>query len=196
MLQNVIGDSGVGKTALINSLEHNFVEQCWFNDPGNGSLIAFFELLALRAAGSCASLFTRSYPDVVDWHRKQFTIDGQSSFLDILEIPPGVRAPCQSICQLNRVTRFLQEDSCAIYDQEIRAAHGFLIVYSVASPSSFHEVPLLRDRILRLKDAVACPVVLVGNMARPPCRCLLPAALNSGTAHRVFRLSPANAFIL
>ena len=58
-------------------------------------------------------------------------------------------------------------------DQYMRTGQGFLIVYSVTSPSSFHEVSQFRDQILRVKDADTVPIVIVGNKVRPPL--LLPA---------------------
>jgi GTPase SAR1 family protein len=72
-------------------------------------------------------------------------------------------------------------------DHCIHKAQGFLIVYSVTSPSSFHEVSKFRDRILRVKDAATVPIVIVGNKARVRCCRLLAAALSSGTAQRVAR---------
>ena len=74
-------------------------------------------------------------------------------------------------------------------DQYMRTGQGFLIVYSVTSRSSFHEVSQFRDQILRVKDADTVPIVIVGNKARVPCRCLLAAALSWGTAQRVARPS-------
>jgi GTPase SAR1 family protein len=55
-------------------------------------------------------------------------------------------------------------------DQYMRTGQGFLIVYSVTSPSSFHEVSQFRDQILRVKDADTVPIVIVGNKVRAP-RC-------------------------
>ncbi len=60
----------------------------------------------------------------------------------------------------------------------IRSGQGFLIVYSVTSPSSFHEVSQLRDRILRVRDADTVPIVIVGNKVCVSCCCLLAAALS------------------
>ena len=74
-------------------------------------------------------------------------------------------------------------------DQYMRTGQGFLIVYSVTSPSSFHEVSQFRDQILRVKDADTVPIVIVGNKARARCCCLLAAALSWGTAQRVARPS-------
>ena len=74
-------------------------------------------------------------------------------------------------------------------DQYMRTGQGFLIVYSVTSPSSFHEVSQFRDQILRVKDADTVPIVIVGNKARVRCCCLLAAALSRATAQRVARPS-------
>ena len=74
-------------------------------------------------------------------------------------------------------------------DQYMRTGQGFLIVYSVTSRSSFHEVSQFRDQILRVKDADTVPIVIVGNKARVCCCCLLAAALSWGTAQRVARPS-------
>ena len=80
-------------------------------------------------------------------------------------------------------------------DMYMRRGQGFLIVYSVTSPSSFHEVSQFRDEILRVKAGVsACeaetvPIVIVGNKARVRCCCLLAAALSRATAQRVARPS-------
>ena len=74
-------------------------------------------------------------------------------------------------------------------DEWFRSGQGFLIVYSITSPSSLHEVSQFRDQILRVKDADTVPIVIVGNKARVCCCCLLAAALSWGTAQRVARPS-------
>ena len=62
-----------------------------------------------------------------------------------------------------------QEEYSAMRDQYMRTGQGFLIVYSITSPSSFHEVSQFRDQILRVKDADNVPIVIVGNKARVSC---------------------------
>jgi GTPase SAR1 family protein len=63
-------------------------------------------------------------------------------------------------------------------DQYMRTGQGFLIVYSVTSPSSFHEVSQFRDQILRVKDADTVPIVIVGNKVRVlSCRLLQAAGI-------------------
>ena len=63
----------------------------------------------------------------------------------------------------------VQEEYSAMRDQYMRTGQGFLIVYSVTSPSSFHEVSQFRDQILRVKDADNVPIVIVGNKVRQRC---------------------------
>jgi hypothetical protein len=84
---------------------------------------------------------------------------------------------------------FLQEEYSAMRDQYMRTGQGFLIVYSVTSPSSFHEVSQFRDQILRVKDADTVPIVIVGNKARAACCCLLAFALSSQLPRDAQRLS-------
>jgi hypothetical protein len=84
---------------------------------------------------------------------------------------------------------FLQEEYSAMRDQYMRTGQGFLIVYSVTSPSSFHEVSQFRDQILRVKDADTVPIVIVGNKARAACCCLLAFALSSQLPRDAQRLA-------
>lgn len=48
-------------------------------------------------------------------------------------------------------------------DQWFRTGQGFLCVYSIIQRKSFNELPALRDKILRIKEAKKVPMVLVGN---------------------------------
>ena len=63
-----------------------------------------------------------------------------------------------------------QSEFSAVRDHYMRAGQGFLIVYSVTNPSSFHEVSQFRDQILRVKGADSVPIGIVANKARAP-RC-------------------------
>ena len=87
--------------------------------------------------------------------------------------------------------RFLQEECLNDISRRkyMRSAEGFLIVYSVTSLSSFHEVSKFRDQILRVRDADTVPIVIVGNKARVPCCCMLAAAFSWATVQRVARPS-------
>uniref|UniRef100_A0A7S3GH64 Uncharacterized protein n=1 Tax=Palpitomonas bilix TaxID=652834 RepID=A0A7S3GH64_9EUKA len=83
-------------------------------------------------------------PTIEDSYRKQVTIDDETCLLDILDTAG-------------------QEEYSAMRDQYMRTGQGFLIVYSIVSKSSFEEVKLFHEQILRVKDADKVPVVIAGN---------------------------------
>ena len=45
----------------------------------------------------------------------------------------------------------------------MKQGEGFLLVFSITSNSSLHELSELRDQIIRIKDDVNVPIVIVGN---------------------------------
>jgi GTPase KRas protein len=45
----------------------------------------------------------------------------------------------------------------------INFGEGFLLVYAINDKESFEELEKKRDRIMKLKKGVNCPIVLVGN---------------------------------
>ncbi len=45
----------------------------------------------------------------------------------------------------------------------INFGEGFLLVYAINDKESFEDLEKKRDRILKLKKGVNCPIVLVGN---------------------------------
>jgi GTPase SAR1 family protein len=45
----------------------------------------------------------------------------------------------------------------------MKTGQGFLLVFSITSLSSLHELTELRDQIIRIKDDPSVPIVLVGN---------------------------------
>lgn len=45
----------------------------------------------------------------------------------------------------------------------MRTGHGFLLVYSITSLSTFHELTELRNQILQTKETDNVPIVIVGN---------------------------------
>lgn len=47
----------------------------------------------------------------------------------------------------------------------MKTGQGFLLVFSIASKSSFEELEMLRDDIIRIKDDEDIPIVIVGNKA-------------------------------
>jgi len=83
-------------------------------------------------------------PTIEDSHRKQVSIDDKVSMLDILDTAG-------------------QEEYESMQDQWFRTGEGFLCMYSITSRKSLSEIERLRNKILRIKDKPAVPMVLVGN---------------------------------
>jgi len=61
-----------------------------------------------------------------------------------------------------------------IFSQYMRTGQGFLCVYAIISRSSFDEITLFREQILRVKDEDSVPMVLVGTSAKLPPKLLRP----------------------
>ncbi|KAK9766296.1 RAS2 protein [Basidiobolus ranarum] len=109
----VLGDGGVGKTALTIQL--------------------------------CLNHFVETYdPTIEDSYRKQAVIDDHSCMLEVLDTAG-------------------QEEYTALRDQWIRDGEGFLLVYSIASRSTFERIERFRDQIIRVKDTEQVAMMLVGN---------------------------------
>lgn len=50
-------------------------------------------------------------------------------------------------------------------DLYMKTGQGFLLVFSITSPSSLTELTMLREEIIRIKDDENVPIVIVGNKA-------------------------------
>jgi len=86
-------------------------------------------------------------PTIEDSYRKQVTVDGIPSFLNILDTAG-------------------QEEYSAMRDQYMRNGQGFLLVFSLTDHATFDEVESLYSHILQVKDfSTGVPTVLVGNKA-------------------------------
>jgi len=83
-------------------------------------------------------------PTIENSYRKQVHIDDETCMLDILDTAG-------------------QEEYSAMRDQYIRQGQGFALVYSIAGKSTFENLKIFWDQILRVKDEDAYPVVLLGN---------------------------------
>ena len=83
-------------------------------------------------------------PTIEDSYRKQISVDEECARLDILDTAG-------------------QEEYSSMQDQWIRDGKGFLLVYAINQKSSFEEIHMIRDKILRSKDEDSVPIVLVGN---------------------------------
>eukprot|EP00163_Fabomonas_tropica_P012040 TRINITY_DN2313_c0_g1_i2.p1 TRINITY_DN2313_c0_g1~~TRINITY_DN2313_c0_g1_i2.p1 ORF type:complete len:169 (+),score=32.88 TRINITY_DN2313_c0_g1_i2:721-1227(+) len=59
----------------------------------------------------------------------------------------------------------LQDEYSSMRDLYMRTGQGFILVYSITSPSSYDDLEEFRNQILRAKDADHVPMILVGNKA-------------------------------
>eukprot|EP01124_Arcella_intermedia_P005348 TRINITY_DN13149_c0_g2_i2.p1 TRINITY_DN13149_c0_g2~~TRINITY_DN13149_c0_g2_i2.p1 ORF type:complete len:148 (-),score=37.92 TRINITY_DN13149_c0_g2_i2:128-571(-) len=55
------------------------------------------------------------------------------------------------------------EQFTAMRDLYMKNGQGFILAYSIIAPSTFNDIPELRDQIARVKDTENFPLVLVGN---------------------------------
>nr|CAH8846450.1 unnamed protein product [Trichobilharzia regenti] len=66
-------------------------------------------------------------------------------------------------CILDVLDTAGQEEFSAMREQYMRKGQGFIIVYSVTDPQSFHEVRRFYTQILRCKDCDSYPMILAAN---------------------------------
>ncbi|KZW02060.1 hypothetical protein EXIGLDRAFT_665807 [Exidia glandulosa HHB12029] len=110
----VLGDGGVGKTAL-----------------------------AVQFTMNC---FVETYdPTIEDAYRKQLLVDNKMCFVEVIDTAG-------------------QEEYSTLRDQWVREGQGFILVYSIASRSTFDRLETFRQNMLRIKRGR--PIfMLVGNKA-------------------------------
>lgn len=90
-------------------------------------------------------VFVERYdPTIEDSYRKQVEVDGEQCMLEILDTAGT-------------------EQFTAMKDLYMRNGQGFVLVYSITTASSLHELQQLRNNILRIKDDDDVPIILVGN---------------------------------
>jgi len=108
----VLGDGGVGKTAL-----------------------------AVQFTLNC---FVETYdPTIEDAYRKQLVVDNRMCFVEVIDTAG-------------------QEEYATLRDQWVREGQGFILVYSIASRSTFDRLEVFRQSMLRVKRQK--PIfMLVGN---------------------------------
>jgi len=110
----VLGDGGVGKTAL-----------------------------AVQFTLNC---FVETYdPTIEDAYRRQFVVDNKMCFVEVIDTAG-------------------QEEYATLRDQWVREGQGFILVYSIASRSSFERVYAFYLAMKRAKKSEPnVPFILVGN---------------------------------
>ncbi|KAJ6604310.1 ras protein [Mycena vulgaris] len=108
----VLGDGGVGKTAL-----------------------------AVQFTLNC---FVETYdPTIEDAYRKQFVVDNRMCFVEVIDTAG-------------------QEEYATLRDQWVREGEGFILVYSIASRSTFDRLEVFRQSVRRAKRGDPI-LMLVGN---------------------------------
>ncbi|KAG1716340.1 hypothetical protein ID866_824 [Astraeus odoratus] len=106
----VLGDGGVGKTALAVQ----FTLNCFTYDP-----------------------------TIEDAYRKQLIVDNKMCFVEVIDTAG-------------------QEEYATLRDQWVREGQGFILVYSIASRSTFERLEVFRQSMLKVKRQT--PIfMLVGN---------------------------------
>ncbi|KAK8155359.1 putative ras small monomeric GTPase [Phyllosticta citrichinensis] len=91
------------------------------------------------------NVWIESYdPTIEDSYRKTIDVDGRSVVLEILDTAGT-------------------EQFTAMRELYMKTGQGFLLVFSITSMTSLHELAELRDQIIRIKDDERVPIVLVGN---------------------------------
>jgi len=83
-------------------------------------------------------------PTIENSYRQQVSVDEEICMLDILDTAG-------------------QEEYSAMRDQYIRGGHGFAIVFSLTSRTTFDTLGTFHDQILRVKDVESFPMVILGN---------------------------------
>ena len=91
--------------------------------------------------------FPETYDPTIggDDYRRQISVDGQICMLDILDY-------CGEM-----------DEFSAIREQYMRAAQGYVIVYSIADLDSFESISYYYDQIIHTKGTRNVPIILIGN---------------------------------
>ncbi|CAA7264727.1 unnamed protein product [Cyclocybe aegerita] len=125
----VLGDGGVGKTALAVQVSICTRSAC---------------LLPILTLPSTPGFPTETYdPTIEDAYRKQLVVDNRMCFVEVIDTAG-------------------QEEYATLRDQWVREGQGFILVYSIASRSTFDRLEIFRQSMRRVKRGD--PIfMLVGN---------------------------------
>ncbi|CAJ0936148.1 unnamed protein product, partial [Mesorhabditis belari] len=83
-------------------------------------------------------------PTIEDFYRKEIEVDGQPCVLEILDTAGT-------------------EQFASMRDLYIKNGQGFVVVYSITSQQTFHDIKTMREQIIRVKGTEQVPILLVGN---------------------------------
>jgi len=120
----------------------------------HGSQLDEYKLVVMGSGGVGKSALTVRFvtadfpeeydPTIEDSYRKNIVVDDKTCVLEILDTSG-------------------QQEFNSMQDQWMRDGKGFLLVYSITLPRTLDEARILREKILRCKDADKVAMVLVGN---------------------------------
>ncbi|KAH6628548.1 P-loop containing nucleoside triphosphate hydrolase protein [Chaetomium tenue] len=133
-----------------------------------------FNVVVLGAGGVGKSCLTAQFvhnewiesydPTIEDSYRTQRAVDGRQVMLEILDTAGTEQfGGCHSAFKFPFAS--LTPSKVAMRDLYMKTGQGFLLVFSIASRTSFEELETLRDDIIRIKDDEDIPIVIVGNKA-------------------------------
>jgi Ras-related protein Rap-1B len=126
------------------------------------------------------NIWIESYdPTIEDSYRKQMEVDvrillnlaqntGLHSPTGASMHPRNVRTipakfPSDPVPNASRLDTAGTEQFTAMRELYMKQGQGFLLVFSITSMSSLHELAELREQIIRIKDDPNVPLVIVGN---------------------------------
>ncbi|PRP75111.1 ras-related protein Rap-1b-like isoform 1 [Planoprotostelium fungivorum] len=126
--------------SITNTTHKQMVREYKFVVLGNGGV----GKSALTVRYVQEFFLARYDPTIEDSYTKTTHIDGEQIVLDILDTAGT-------------------EQFTAMRDLYLRNGHGFILVYSITSQSSFNDLRDMHEMILRVKDIDQVPLVLCGN---------------------------------
>lgn len=102
------------------------------------------------------NVFVEEYdPTIEESFRRQVAVDNDTCFLNILDTAG-------------------QEEYKILQDQHIRGGDAFILVCAINSKATLDELKSIHERIVRVKDADPCPVVVAANKCDLPDRSVQP----------------------
>jgi len=99
---------------------------------------------ALTVQYTSGVFIDRYDPTIEDSYRKLIEVDAHQYLLEILDTAGT-------------------EHFTAMRDLYIKNGQGFLLVYSITSDGSFHELEEIKQQIQEIKDNEKCAMILIGN---------------------------------
>lgn len=104
------------------------------------------------------------YPTIENTFQKVVKYKGQEFNLDIIDTAGQVRPPPPPCACTDRARLTTTQDEFSILSSRHAVGlHGWVLVYSVSSRSSFDMCTIIREKILNYTGRDKVPMVLVGN---------------------------------